>query len=48
MEYSPTRRMHSVRHSEDVGQVLGVDDVAFLLELVHDLDDVQSVVEAGR
>jgi hypothetical protein len=27
------------------GQVLGVDDVALLLELAHDLGDVQGVVE---
>jgi len=32
----------------DVGQVLGVDDVALLLELAHDLGDVQGVVEDHR
>jgi hypothetical protein len=31
-----------------VGQVLGVDDVALLLELPDDLGDVQGVVEDDR
>ncbi|OHV20217.1 hypothetical protein BBK14_08195 [Parafrankia soli] len=31
-----------------MGEIFGGDDVALLLELAHDLGDVQGIVEDGR